>query len=254
MRQGAQLEEPGPDEKSPGSRILIVEDDEPVLAFLRRGLEDEHYLVDSALDGSQAGSLLDSRQYDLVILDLNLPQVDGVEVLKHFRSKEKRAPVLVLSSRRGVEDRVRTLDLGADDFLPKPFAFSELCARIRALLRRSAEGTEPVLRVDDLELDRLQRTVRRGSRTIDLTPKEFSLLQYLMENAGCCVSRAMIIQNVWKLSPDTVSNVVDVYINYVRKKIDEGSQRPLIHTLRGSGYLAGLTVSEARLRENAAHG
>ncbi|HTV56187.1 MAG TPA: response regulator transcription factor [Terriglobia bacterium] len=218
-------------------QILIIEDDEPVLSFLQRGLEAEQYEVCVASDGSCAKSLVDSRRYDLIILDLNLPGVDGVEVLKYVRSKDRRVPVLILSSRRGVEDRVRTLDLGADDFLPKPFAFSELCARTRALVRRSKEGSDAVLQVADLEFDRLKRAVRRGERRIDLTPKELALLQYLMENAGRCVTRTMIIENVWKLSPDTVSNVVDVYINYLRKKIDEGSQNPLIHTLRGSGYV-----------------
>jgi DNA-binding response OmpR family regulator len=218
-------------------QILIVEDDEPVLSFLQRGLEAEQHAVEVASDGNRAKSLIDSRRYDLVILDLNLPAVDGIEVLKYLRSRDRRVPVLVLSSRRGVEDRVRSLDLGADDFLPKPFAFSELCARTRALVRRSKERSDTVLQVEDLEFDRLKRTVRRGERQIDLTPKELALLQYLMENTGRCVTRAMIIENVWKLSPDTVSNVVDVYINYLRKKIDEGSQNPLIHTLRGSGYV-----------------
>jgi DNA-binding response OmpR family regulator len=226
-------------------QILIIEDDEPVLSFLQRGLEAEQYSVEVASDGSRAKSLVDSHRYDLVILDLNLPTIDGIEVLKHLRLKDRRVPVLILSSRRGVEDRVRSLDLGADDFLPKPFAFSELCARARALLRRSSEGSEAVLQVGDLEFDRLKRVVRRGERQIDLTPKELALLQYLMENAGRCVTRAMIIEHVWKLSPDTVSNVVDVYINYLRKKIDEGSQNPLIHTLRGSGYVIRPTAGKA---------
>jgi DNA-binding response OmpR family regulator len=237
---------------APRRQVLVIDDDEPVLAFLQKGLEAEQYEVYTASDGSQAKELLESCRYDLVILDLNLPDMDGAELLKDFRLKDKSVPVLVLSSRRELEERVRTLDFGADDFLPKPFAFSELCARIRALMRRSG-GAEPVLHMDDLELDRLNRTVRRAGREIDLTPKEFSLLQYLMENAGHCVSRAMIIENVWKLSPDTVSNVVDVYINYLRKKVDEGSQKPLIHTLRGAGYLAGLNVDEARAKEKAAH-
>jgi DNA-binding response OmpR family regulator len=254
LHQVAQLDKAGPDGGNARRQILIIEDDEPVLAFLQRGLEAEQYLVDTAPDGTLGKSLLDSRRYGLVILDLNLPNMDGIEVLKYLRSQDGRVPVLVLSSRRGVEDRVGTLDFGADDFLPKPFAFSELCARVRALLRRSGENVAPVLRLDDLELDRLKRSVRRGAREIDLTPKEFALLQYLLENAGCCVTRAMIIENVWKLSPDTVSNVVDVYINYLRKKIDESSKRPLIHTLRKSGYLAGLTVPGPHPREEAAHG
>jgi DNA-binding response OmpR family regulator len=226
-------------------QILIIEDDEPVLSFLQRGLEAEQYTVRVATDGSQAKSMVDSHRYDLVILDLNLPTADGIEVLKHLRLQDRRVPVLILSSRRGVEDRVRSLDLGADDFLPKPFAFSELCARTRALLRRSSQASEAVLQVENLEFDRLKRIVRRGERQIDLTPKELALLQYLMENAGRCVTRAMIIEHVWKLAPDTVSNVVDVYINYLRKKIDEGSQNPLIHTLRGSGYVIRPAVQNA---------
>ena len=221
-------------------RMLIVEDDEPVLTFLRRSFESEHYTVDIATDGREAQSMADARQYDAVILDLNLPHVDGLEVLKHLRQGSPSLPVLVLSSRREVEDRVLTLDRGADDYLSKPFAFSELSARIRALLRRKGEGSEPVLRVGDLTLHRVERTARRGTLQIDLTPKELALLEYLMQNAGQCVTRGMIIERVWKLAPDTVSNVVDVYINYLRKKIDGGSHVRLIHTLRGSGYLMGV--------------
>ncbi|MGH9377767.1 MAG: response regulator transcription factor [Terriglobia bacterium] len=220
-------------------RLLIVDDDEPVLTFLRKGFEAEQYTVDVALDSHQAEGLTDTEEYDLVILDLNLPKGDGVEVLKHLRANNGSVPVMILSSRREVEERVRTLDLGADDFVPKPFAFSELSARARALLRRSRGNCEPILRVEDLELHRVNRAARRGDRQIELTPKELALLEYLMQNAGRCVTRSMIIEHVWKLAPDTVSNVVDVYINYLRKKIDEGTPLPLIHTLRGSGYLMG---------------
>jgi DNA-binding response OmpR family regulator len=221
--------------------LLIIEDDEPVLGFLRQGFEGEGYTVDVAADGHSAKNLVAAHSYDLIILDLNLPQVDGIEVLKHLRSAKGRLPVIVLSSRREVEHRVRTLDVGADDYLPKPFAFSELSARVRALLRRSADSSvNPVLRVDDLELHRMTRTAQRGGRPIELTPKELALLEYLMENQGECVTRTMIIEHVWKMSADTVSNVVDVYINYLRKKIDGSSDRRLIHTLRGSGYSIGL--------------
>lgn len=224
-------------------RLLIVDDDEPVLTFLRRGFEAEQYTVDVAPDGQQAESLMDNQEYDLVVLDLNLPAADGVEVLRHLRAKDGSVPVLILSSRREVDERVRALDFGADDFVPKPFAFSELSARARALLRRSKGSCEPVLRVEDLELHRVDRAARRGDRQIELTPKELALLEYLMQNAGRCVTRSMIIEHVWKLAPDTVSNVVDVYINYLRKKIDEGTPAPLIHTLRGSGYLMGAKAS-----------
>ncbi len=220
--------------------ILIVEDDEPVLSFLRQGFEGEGYTVDVAQDGDSAKRLAAAHPHDLIILDLNLPQVDGVEVLKHVHGAKARVPVLVLSSRREVEHRVSTLDLGADDYLPKPFAFSELSARVRALLRRSGEMFDPTLRIDDLELHRIARTAKRGGRQIELTPKELALLEYLLENGGECVTRTMIIEHVWKMSPDTVSNVVDVYINYLRKKIDGPSDRRLIHTLRGAGYSIGL--------------
>lgn len=224
-------------ERNQRIQVLIVDDDEPLLAFLQKGFEAEKYSVDVASDGGLAKKLLDSRAYDLVILDLNLPGADGVEVLRHLRSQDRRVPTLVLSSRREIEERVRTLDGGADDYLPKPFAFSELCARSRALLRRSKDASEPLLQVGDLELHRVTRVVRRGERQIELTLKELALLEYLMENAGRCVTRAMILERVWKLAPDTVSNVVDVYVNYLRKKIDETSETPLIHTLRGSGYM-----------------
>ncbi|MGH9326162.1 MAG: response regulator transcription factor [Terriglobia bacterium] len=219
-----------------GKRLLIVEDDEPVLTFLQKGFEAEDYVVDAVADGLEGQSMVETHAYDLVILDLNLPQVNGMDVLKCLRSHSKSAAVLVLSSRREIEERVSALDQGADDYVPKPFAFSELSARARALLRRTSECSAPRLQVEDLELNRVERTVKRGGRGIDLTPKELALLEYLMHNAGQCVTRAMIIEHVWKLPPDTVSNVVDVYINYLRKKIDEGCEVRLIHTLRGTGY------------------
>ncbi len=223
--------------------VLIIEDDEPVAAFLRQGFEDEQYAVDVAADGQQGRSLAETRRYDLVILDLSLPELDGSDILQRLRDRNSSVPVLVLSGHSEIPERVRTLDMGADDFLAKPFAFSELAARARALLRRSKQTGSPVLRVEDLELDRMKRQVRRAGREIDLTPKELALLEYLMENAGRCVSRAMIIEDVWKLAPDTVSNVVDVYINYLRKKIDGESDRRLIHTLRRSGYFIGVNLA-----------
>jgi DNA-binding response OmpR family regulator len=219
--------------------LLIIEDDEPVSAFLRQGFEAEQYNVDVAIDGQEGKNLVESRQYDLVILDLSLPQIDGADVLQHLRALGRSVPVLVLSGHNEIRLRVQTLDMGADDFVAKPFAFSELSARARALLRRAKQTTSPVLRVEDLELDRVRRQTRRSGREIDLTPKELALLEYLMEHAGRCVSRAKIIENVWKLAPDTVSNVVDVYINYLRKKIDGESERRLIHSVRGAGYFIG---------------
>ncbi len=220
-------------------RLLIVEDDQPVALYLQRSFEAEQYAVDWARDGNTAISMFQAQPYDLMILDLNLPGVDGLDVLRLFRANNTRTPVLALTSRRQVEDKVKTLDSGADDYLPKPFAFSELAARARALLRRKSSATETILRVEDLELNRVDRIVKRAGRQIELTPKELALLEFLMQHAGECVTRGMILEQVWKLSLETMTNVVDVYINYLRKKIDEGAAMPLIHTIRGSGYQLG---------------
>ena len=220
-------------------RILVAEDDRPVASFLKKGLEAEHYAVDIAPDGQEALYLAEEYEYDLLVLDLVLPRMDGLQVLRQIRTKKKPLPVLVLTGRTRVEDRVKGLDLGADDYLTKPFAFRELSARVRALLRRGNRPPEFTLQVEDLEMNRVERTVRRGDRRIELTPKEFALLEYLMRNAGRSVSRPMIIEHVWNFSFDTMTNVVDVYINYLRKKVDEGSERKLIHTSRGVGYRIG---------------
>jgi two-component system, OmpR family, copper resistance phosphate regulon response regulator CusR len=220
-------------------RVLVIEDDKPVCRFLQKGLQAESYAVDIALDGTQAQGMVEHHNYDLVILDLNLPGMDGLDVLKHIRAKKNSVPVLILSSRNQVEDRVRGLDLGADDYLPKPFAFSELAARTRCLLRRSSRPLETEVRIDDLELKRVERTVKRAGRLIDLSPKEFALLEYLLRNSGRTVTRTMIIEHVWNLSFDTMTNVVDVYVSYLRKKIDDGYERKLIHTIRGVGYRLG---------------
>jgi two-component system, OmpR family, copper resistance phosphate regulon response regulator CusR len=193
-------------------RILIAEDDEALGKFVRQGLESEHYSVDIFSDGEQARTAATDADYDLVILDLNLPRLDGVSVLRHLRLKKPTLPVLVLTQRTRVEDRVQCLDTGADDYLAKPFSFSELSARIRALVRRSHLPSESVLEVADLKLDRVQHLVQRAGRRIDLTTKEFSLLEYLMRNAGRRITRSMIIEHVWNLTFDTTTNVVDVYI------------------------------------------
>jgi DNA-binding response OmpR family regulator len=220
-------------------RVLLVEDDQPVASFIRKGLEAEHYALDLARDGAEAESLVEGFDYDLVILDLVLPSIDGFEVLKHIRARKPLLPVVVLTARSRVEERVKGLDLGADDYVTKPFSFRELAARIRALLRRSSRPAEMVLRVGDLEMNRAERSVKRAGRALNLTPKEFALLEYLMRNAGWCVTRAMIIEHVWNLSFDTMTNVVDVYINYLRKKVDNGFERKLIRTTRGVGYRIG---------------
>lgn len=196
-------------------RILIAEDDEALGKFVRQGLEGEHYTVDVSADGEQARIAATENDYDVVILDLNLPKLDGVSVLRHVRMKKPSVPVLVLTQRTRVEDRVQCLDMGADDYLAKPFSYGELSARIRALLRRSHLPSESVLAIADLKLDRVEHRVERAGRRIELTTKEFCLLEYLMRNAGRRVTRSMIIEHVWNLTFDTTTNVVDVYINYV---------------------------------------
>lgn len=221
-------------------RILIAEDDQALARFVRQGLEAEHYSVDVVSDGEQARTAAVESPYDMVILDLNLPKLDGVTVLRQLRLKKPSLPVLILTQRTKVEDRVTCLDTGADDYLPKPFSFSELSARLRALLRRSHLPSESVLETGDLKLDRVQRIVERAGKRIELTAKEFALLEYLMRNAGRDVTRSMIIEHVWNLSFDSTTNVVDVYINYLRRKIDDGHPVKLIHTARGIGY--GLSV------------
>lgn len=220
-------------------RILVAEDDHSLARFLRKGLEAEGYAVDVAADGDEARFLVEKCDYDLAILDVNLPLSSGLEVLSHIRRDKPTLPVLLLTALNKVEDRVKGLDLGADDYLTKPFSFSELAARVRALLRRGQRPAESALRVLDLELNRMERTVRRDTKKIELTPKEFALLEYLMLNARRRVTRAMIIEHVWNLSFDTATNVVDVYINYLRAKIDEGFTPKLIRTIRGIGYQLG---------------
>lgn len=220
-------------------RILVAEDDRPVASFLKKGLEAEHYAVDIVPDGQEALYMAEEYDYDLLLLDLVLPKMDGLQVLRQIRNRKRNLPVLVLTGRTRVEDRVKGLDFGADDYMIKPFAFRELTARVRALLRRGEGPVDFKLQVDDLEMNLVERTVRRGERRIELTPKEFALLEYLMRNQGRAVSRPMIIEHVWNFSFDTMTNVVDVYINYLRKKVDEGEARKLIHTVRGVGYRIG---------------
>ncbi|HLW80063.1 MAG TPA: response regulator transcription factor [Terriglobia bacterium] len=221
-------------------RVLLVDEDKPISAFVQSGLEAKQYEVDVAPGGREAEELAGARHYDLVVLDLDLSEIDGMEVLRRLRARDPVQPIMILSARHGVEDRVKALDSGADDYLSKPFELSELWARTRALLRRSGrQATEASLQVEDLVVDRLDRTVRRADKRIELTVREFALLEYLMRNAGRPVTRAMIMEHVWKLPPETTTNVVDVYINYLRKKIDGDSETHLIHTTRGVGYQIG---------------
>lgn len=219
-------------------KILIVEDDAALSNFIRKGFEAEHHAVDVANDGSEGRSMAMEFDYDLVVLDLNLPRVDGITLLKDLRQRKANLPVLILTARNRVEDRVQCLDFGADDYLVKPFSYLELSARARALSRRSHLPSESVLTVRDLCLDRVERKVERAGRHIELTTKEFALFEYLMRNAGRRLTRAMIIEHVWNLTFDSTTNVVDVYINYLRRKVDDGFSQPLIHTVRGVGVCA----------------
>ncbi len=226
-------------------RILIVEDDVALASFIRKGLEAEHHAVDTAQDGEQGRSMAIGIDYDLVVLDLNLPGMDGLSVLRTIRQHKMNLLVMILTARNRIEDRVQCLDSGADDYLTKPFSFLELSARVRALLRRSHLPSASVLKVRDLNLDRVERKVERGGRHIELTTKEFALLEYMMRNAGRSLTRAMIIEHVWNLTFDSGTNVVDVYINYLRRKVDDGFQTSLIHTVRGVGYQLSAEVGMA---------
>jgi len=218
-------------------QVLIVEDDVPLAHFLRKSLEGESYKVDLAHDGEIAFEAINTSQYHLLILDLNLPKLDGMSLLKQVRQIRPGLCVLVLTARNRIEDRILSLDNGADDCLIKPFSFFELSARVRALLRRSAQICIGSLRVADLELDREAWRVERGGQRIELTSKEFGVLEYLMRNAGRPVSRAMIMENVWNLAFDPSTNLVDVYVKYVRDKVDANYPIKLIRTIRGVGYL-----------------
>jgi two-component system copper resistance phosphate regulon response regulator CusR len=222
--------------ESSSMRILVIEDEKKVARFIKKGLEEEGYAVDLASDGEEGLARVLDPVHDLIILDIALPKIDGLQVLKKLRERKVPTPVLLLTVRAAIEDKVLGLDSGADDYLTKPFAFQELLARIRALLRRKAETGPPLLQVEDLVLDPSRRLVTRGGERIDLTSKEFALLEYLMRNAGRVLTRAMISEHVWNYDFDTETNVIDVYVNYLRRKIDSGREKKLIYTVRGSGY------------------
>jgi DNA-binding response OmpR family regulator len=220
-------------------RILVAGDDAPLAEFLHQRLEREQFSVQVVSTGIEAEQMASARPCDLVLLDLNLPVARGLEVLRGIRTRKPDLPVVIVTRASMVDERVCGLDAGADDCLAKPFAFAELAARIRAVLRRANRRVSAVLQIEDLELDRVTHSARRASHRIDLSPKEFALLEFLMSHQGHAVSRAAIVEHVWNLNFDSTTNVVDVYINYLRRKVDSGYDRALIRTIRGVGYQIG---------------
>ena len=217
-------------------RCLLVEDEKKVADFVERGLKADRYVVDVAYDGIKGWELASQHEYDLVILDLMLPGLSGSELLERFRAKDTSTPVLILTAKDATADKVKHFEAGADDYLTKPFAFAELQVRAKALLRRRPSSQTNVLRAADLELDRLSQQVRRGGKRINLTSKEYALLEYLLLNAGRVVSRTMIIEHVWDQSFHGLTNIVDVYVRHLRSKIDEPYTPKLIRTVRRAGY------------------
>lgn len=218
-------------------RILVVEDETKVGSFIRRALEEESYAVDLCADGTSGLELARDSSYDLIILDVMLPGMSGLQVLETLRNEKIKSPVLILTARAQVDQRVKGLDAGADDYLTKPFAIEELLARVRALLRRGAGEGTGLLQIEDLMLNPATREVTRGGHRIELTSKEYALLEYFMRNAGRVLTRPMIAEHVWDVDFDTFTNVIDVYVNYLRNKVDRRRERKLIHTIRGSGYV-----------------
>ncbi len=217
-------------------RILVVEDEKRIQDFLLRGLQSGGYAVDVAGNGASALDMVHATEYDLVILDLMLPDMDGLTVLEKLRNRKVSPPVLILSARDAVDDRVKGLELGADDYMVKPFAFVELLARVRALLRRGQPIPER-LQVGELVLDCIRRKVTRNGENIELAPKDFSILEYMMRNRGRPLSRTMIVEHVWDMDYDGLTNIVDVYIRHLRSKIDDRFPAKMIHTVRGIGYM-----------------
>ncbi len=218
-------------------RVLVIEDEPGVAAFVKRGLREASYAVDVADDGQTGYRLAATREYDTIVLDLMLPGKDGFTIIRDLREESVETPILCLTARDTVDDRVRGLNFGADDYLAKPFSFSELLARINALLRRGHKLTQTTLAVADLTIDLIARSVYRANRRIDLSPREYALLEYLARNAGHILSRTMILEKVWDMNQDPLTNVVDVHINRLRRKVDHGHTSPLIHTIRGVGYV-----------------
>ena len=224
-------------------RVLVVEDEPTIADFVVRGLTEQGYAVDLACDGAAALDLAGLGAFEVIVLDIMLPKMDGLDVCRRLRERGDKTPVLMLTARDTVEDRVRGLDTGADDYLVKPFAFAELVARVRALSRREPSLTNAVLRVADLELDTTTRNARRGDRRIELTTKEYALLEYMMRNPNRVLTRTMITERVWNYDALNAANVIDVYIGHLRRKIDDGQGMRLIHTIRGAGYKIAVSGS-----------
>jgi len=218
-------------------RILIVEDEKKVASFVKRGLEEEQYAVDVAYDGEEGLYMASNNPYDLLILDIMLPKKDGLTVVKELRAKDITTPILCLTAKDKVEDVVSGLDSGSDDYLAKPFAFAELVARVRALLRRPSQDRGAEIAFADLRLDPVAHKVWRGDREIVLTAKEYALLEYFIRNPNKILTRTMIAEHVWDYNFDSFTNIIDVYVNYLRKKVDKDYDKKLIHTVRGVGYV-----------------
>ena len=236
LKKETVIDTPKQRSKTTDMRILLVEDEKKIASFIERGLKERHYAVDVAHDGEKGGYLADVNDYDLVILDIMLPKVDGLSLCKEIRSKKPDTPILLLTAKDQVTDKVKGFEGGADDYLTKPFASEEFLARVAALLRRKNKNKSTTHRVADLELDQLKRSVKRGDKEIILTSREYALLEYLVLNSNQVVTRTMISEHVWSEDFDSFTNIVDVYINHLRNKIDKGSKKPLIHSIRGSGY------------------
>lgn len=218
-------------------RILVVEDEEKIANFIKRGLKEEGYCVDAAYDGERGYFLASTEEYDLIILDLMLPKIDGISLCQKLRKEKNVVPILMLTAKDTVKDKVKGLDSGADDYLTKPFAFEELLARARAILRKRGANADAKLKIADLELDLITHKVSRSGKAIELTAKEYALLEYFVRNPGAVITRTALSEHVWDINFDTFTNVIDVYINYLRNKIDRGFKKKLIHTVRGRGYV-----------------
>jgi heavy metal response regulator len=218
-------------------RILVVEDEKKVARFIQQGLEEEHYSVDVAHDGAQGLTMAETQSYDAIVLDVMLPEKDGITFTREFRAQKRSTPILMLTAKTSLEEKVGGLDSGADDYLTKPFAFAELLARLRSLLRRGAQEKTTVLSLGELVLDTITHKAQRADRTIDLTAKEYALLEFFLRNKERVLSRTIIAEHIWDYHFDTGTNLIDVYINHLRNKVDTGFDKKLIHTVRGVGYV-----------------